>query len=121
MEEKMAPKHSIFSILSFILSMVDIFSLFILFIVMGALEFSIEGGIGANPQISNAISLFYLSIIILALIALVFGFFGVVQKDKKRFYGVFGIILSAATLFVSLFILIEELFLKDKFIAFLSL
>jgi hypothetical protein len=121
MEEKTAMKHSIFGILSFILSLVDIFGLFILFVVMAALEFSIQGGIGVNSQISNAISLFYFSTIILALAALVFGFFGIAQKDKRKFYGAFGIALSAVTLFATLFILVEELFLKEKFMLFISL
>ncbi|MDR0580378.1 MAG: hypothetical protein LBG21_07250 [Campylobacteraceae bacterium] len=121
MEEQKIVKHSIYGILSFVLSVVDIFGLFVLFIVMGALEIAIQGGIGANFQLSNAISLFYFSTIILALAAVIFGVFGVFQKETKKFYGILGISLSLATFFIAFFILIGELFFKDKFMMFPSL
>jgi hypothetical protein len=121
MEEQKSVRHSICSILSFVLSLVDMFGLFVLFIIMGVLEIAIQGGIGANFQVSNAISLFYFSTIILALAAIIFGIFGVFQKDTKKFYGILGISLSLITFFIAFFILIGELFLKDKFIFFPSL
>jgi uncharacterized membrane protein YozB (DUF420 family) len=121
MEEQRGARHSICGIVSFVLGLADVFGLFVLFIVMGALEISIQGGIGANFQVSNAISLFYFSIIILSLVALIFGVFGIFQKDVKKFYGILGVAFSSITLFIAFFILIGELFLKGKFAFFPTL
>jgi hypothetical protein len=121
MEEQNMLKHSFFGVLSFILGLINVFGLFILLIVMATLELSIDGGIGSNQQIANAISLFYFSAIALALLTLVFGFFGAFQQNRKKLYAVFGIMFSFITLLISVFILIGELFLKGKFAFFPTL
>jgi hypothetical protein len=99
-------KHSGLGVASFILSIVGIVGFFVLLIVAGVLENSIDGGVGADDAVAIVIGLLYFLIIGIALVALGFGIAGLCQKNIKKLFAILGVIFAVGLLLFAVLIMI---------------
>jgi hypothetical protein len=100
----MEQNHSGRGIASFILSCISVFCLFFTIAVAGLMEASNPGA--TSDSVSMVVGLSALVFLFVALVALCLGIAGLIQKDRKKIYAVFGTIFSASAILGTLFLLI---------------
>ncbi|MDR2081386.1 MAG: hypothetical protein LBP54_05815 [Campylobacteraceae bacterium] len=100
-------KHSGLGIASFILSVINIVSIFVLFVIAGALNVS-----GEEDEATDVIiGAFFLFFMLTTIISIGLGIAGLVVKDRKRMFAALGLIFSVVIFLLSIFLIIVGLYM----------
>jgi len=103
MEEQ---KHSGLGIASFITSIVSGILIFLVIVIASVMEASTPGGIDEESVGAVMVGLFLFAFIGAALVALGLGIGGLLQKERKKIFAILGTVFAAASLVVTIFIII---------------
>ncbi|NJK90634.1 MAG: hypothetical protein HC904_01655 [Blastochloris sp.] len=102
MNESVALKHSGLGICSFIVSLASAVLMFALFVVAGVMESATPGGIDEKAPATVVLGLFIIGALMLELVALIFGIVTLFQKDRKKLFGILGVVFSGAVILLTL-------------------
>lgn len=84
-------KHSGLGIASFVLSMTVGLVVFVLIAIAGYQEMKTPGGMDENAPETMLLGLLMMGALLLNLVGVALGIAGVVQKDRKKIFGVLGL------------------------------
>ena len=84
-------RHSGFGIASFVLSILIGIGFFVLFIVAGVIEANTPGGMDEESTAAIAVGLLLFFGMFSSLVAIVLGFVGVFQQNRKKVFAILGI------------------------------
>lgn len=94
----MEPKHSGWGITSFIISIAAGILIFATIVIAGVMETQTPGGLDENETVTGLIGLAIIGLMLVDLLAFIFGIVGLVQRDTKKVFAILGIIFSGITL-----------------------
>ena len=104
--EPIKQKNSGFGVASFIMSIVIGLLILVLFAVAGVISASTPGGMDKQSVQAVIIGLSILVLLFLALVAMVLGIVGLLQKERKKLFAILGTIFSSLTLIVAVGVMI---------------
>lgn len=91
-------RHSGVGVASFVISLAASILVFIVVMILGAMEASMPGGIDEDSAGAVVLGLFLFALLLPILVALGLGIGGLVQKEKKKIFAVLGTVFSSATI-----------------------
>jgi Na+/H+-dicarboxylate symporter len=83
---------------------------FLLLVIAGVMENSIDGGVGADETIAAVIGLLYFLIIAILLIGLGLGIAGLCQKNRQKVFAILGVVFVVITLILAILVLLIGIF-----------
>jgi uncharacterized membrane protein len=92
---ELVKKHSGLGIASFVVGIVSGLLLLTVFVIAGIAETSTPGGIDEKSPIAVLIGLLLFLFLGVALVGLVLGVAGLLQKDREKIFAILGVIFSA--------------------------
>ena len=98
-------KHSGLGIASFITSIVSGFFIFLVIVIAGVMETSTPGGMDEESAGAVMVGLFLFAFLGTSLVALGLGIGGLIQKERKKIFAVLGTVFAAATIVVTIFLM----------------
>lgn len=93
-----AQQHSGLGVASFVVSIIAGFSIFVLIVIAGLMETSTPGGLDENSIEAVLVGLLLIAFVGLALVALVLGIVGLVQKQRKKIFALLGTVFSGVSI-----------------------
>lgn len=87
-------KHAGLGIASFIISLIIGLAEFVLVIIAGVMQATTPGGINETAPVAIFLGMLLIGGIVVCLIGLGLGIAGVLQKDRKKIFGVLGLIFN---------------------------
>lgn len=99
-------KHSGLGIASFITAIFSGCFIFVIMIIAGVIEISNPGGMDENSAAAIIIGLFIIIFLGTALLGLGLGIASLIQKNRKKIFGILGTIISLITFLGTVFLII---------------
>jgi hypothetical protein len=94
----MEPKHSGWGIASFIISIAAGILIFITIVIAGVIGMDTPDALDENETVIGLIGLAILGLMLVDLLAFIFGIVGLLQRDTKKVFAILGIIFSGIIL-----------------------